>query len=468
MPLRQTRFPNHDARLRAEFDAIRTELGIVVEFTPDVIADADRAIAADNLPGDDASDIEFVTIDPEGSRDLDQALAIARDGDGHIVHYAIADLSVVVAPGGPIDVEAHRRGQTMYAPDQSAPLHPRQLSEGAASLLPDQTRAAYVWRFELDERGAVVSTSLRRARVRSREQLSYVEAQRRIDAGDDVLGLLREVGERRLILEAERAGATLDLPDEEVTEDDGRWVISRRAMLPVEQWNAQISLMTGMAAAELQIGAKAGILRTMPRPFDDTMAEFRQQSEALGVPWLPGEQYGAYLRRLDRTQPTTLAILTAARSLFRGAGYRVIDGTETDDELIQAAIGGPYTHTTAPLRRLVDRFVLAHCEAIANDHEIPAWAREGLDALPAIMAETGRLASRLEREVIAAVTAVVLEPLVGETFEAFIADRNGDRADLTLVDPPVSVDAVIPGAPGTTVRVRLVSVDDAKAHFTAA
>lgn len=467
MPLRHTRLTDHDARLRTEFDRIRAELEITIDFPAAAIADAERAIAAHDLPDEDATDLPFVTIDPEGSRDLDQALALARDGDGYVVHYAIADLSIAVVPGGALDAEVRRRGQTMYAPDQSAPLHPRELSEGAASLLPEEVRSAYVWRFALDRQGAVTETGLRRARVRSREQLSYVQAQERIDAGDEHLVLLREIGQLRIADEAGRSGATLDLPDEEVEQVDGRWQVTRREMLPVEQWNAQLSLMTGMAAAELQISARAGILRTMPRPGKDAMDEFRRESTALGVAWKPGESYGQYLRRLDRTAPATLAILTAARSLFRGAGYRIIDGTETADELIQAAIGAPYAHTTAPLRRLVDRFVLAHCEAIANNRPIPAWATDALEGLPAIMQESGRTASRLERAVIAAVTAVVLEPLVGETFDALVVERNGERAELTLLDPPVSVDARVPGDPGQAVRVRLDSVDGEKAHFTA-
>lgn len=468
MPLRHTRLAGNDARLRAEFDRIRTELDIEVDFPAAVTADAEHAVAALTLPDEDATHLPFVTIDPEGSRDLDQALAIARDGDGFIVHYAIADLSIVVTPGGPLDVEVRRRGQTMYAPDRSAPLHPRAISEGAASLLPDEVRSAYVWRFALDRSGSVTATTLQRARVRSREQLSYDEAQRRIDAGDEHLTLLKHVGERRLGLEAGRSGATLDLPEEEVELGDGEWVITRRDMLPVERWNAQISLMTGMEAAKLQIAAHAGILRTMPRPSSAAMDEFRRESTALGVAWKDGEGYGAYLRRLDRTSPVTIAILTAARSLFRGAGYRVLDGTETKDELIQAAIGAPYAHTTAPLRRLVDRYVLAHCEAVANGRPVPAWATAGLADLPTIMQDSSRTASQLEREVIAAVTAVILEPLVGNTFDALIAARNGDRADLTLLDPAVSADAVVAGEPGSTVRVKLVSVDGEKAHFTAA
>ena len=87
----------------------------------------------------------MITIDPAGSRDLDQAMHLTRSGSGFLISYAIADVAAFVTPGGPIDLEAHRRGMTLYAPDRRIPLHPPVLSEGAASLLPDQLRPALLW-----------------------------------------------------------------------------------------------------------------------------------------------------------------------------------------------------------------------------------------------------------------------------------------------------------------------------------
>ncbi|MFP3590130.1 hypothetical protein SCB29_41955, partial [Paraburkholderia sp. SIMBA_055] len=78
------------------------------------------------------------------------------------------------------------------------------------------------------------------------------------------------------------------------------------------------------------------------------------------------------------------AVMQAATALFRGAGYEAFDG-EVPEQTVQSAIAAPYSHATAPLRRLVDRFVLAICEAEANGTEIPGWAREALPQLPKIM-----------------------------------------------------------------------------------
>jgi exoribonuclease R len=133
------------AELKQRFDAIRAELDVPTDFPPEVVAEAREAAAAADLPERDETGVPFLTIDPPGSMDLDQAVHLERDGDGYRVRYAIADVPAFVRAGGAVDEEARRRGQTIYAPDQRTPLHPTVLSEGAASLLPGEVRPAFVW-----------------------------------------------------------------------------------------------------------------------------------------------------------------------------------------------------------------------------------------------------------------------------------------------------------------------------------
>src|SRR3954452_2725139 len=115
------------------------------------------------MPDLDRTDIPFVTIDPATSMDLDQALHIERSGSGYVVHYAIADVAAFVSPGDPVDEEAHRRGETLYAPDSKIPLHPTVLSEGAASLLPDTLRPALLWSIKVDAEGEGTEVHVERA-----------------------------------------------------------------------------------------------------------------------------------------------------------------------------------------------------------------------------------------------------------------------------------------------------------------
>lgn len=442
--------------------ALRASVEAPSEFPSDVLAEAEASRAPE--PDLDLRDVAFVTLDPAGSRDLDQAFHLERDGSGYTVRYAIADVPGFVAPGGAVDAEARRRGQTLYAADGRIPLHPPVLSEDRASLLADVDRPALVWTFSLDAAGAVTAFRLERALIRSRAQLDYASTQASLDRGEaGPASLLPEIGALRIEQERLRGGASLNLPDEEVVRaPDGTYDIERASPLPVEEWNAQLSLMTGMAAASLMIDAGVGILRTMPRPDDDAFETFRHQTEALGRPWTSGD-YGEYLRGLDRTDPLTLPVLQAAATLFRGAGYVTFDG-EAPKDAIQAAIAAPYAHATAPLRRLVDRWVLEICLAVSTGRDIPSWARESLDQLPALMQDSGQRASRLNAATINCVEAALLTPLVGTEIDATVIELRGERASVQIADPAVTATAPVPAhaQPGDAVRLRVLRADIAR------
>ena len=462
MPQQIVRVDEDSAELIARFGAIRAELEVPGAFPPEVTAEVEKVRDAPLFtPDRDETAVPFCTIDPPGSMDLDQALHIERDGVNYRVRYAIAHLPSYVAPGGAIDAETRRRGETIYSPDERTPLHPPELSEGAASLLPDQVRTAYVWDMTIDATGEGTGVELYVARVRSVDRFDYEHVQGLIDGGtdDERLTLLKEVGLLRLAREAARGGASLPIPDQEVEEhDDGTFEIRFRPPLPVEDWNAQISLMTGMAAAELMIGAKVGILRTMPPADGRAVARFRQQARALGVEWSDQQTYGEFLRSLDRTDPKHLALIYEATGLFRGAGYTPFDGT-VPEHPEHAAVASTYAHVTAPLRRLVDRFGLAVCAAVSAGEEVPGWAREALPGLPDIMKASGQLGNAVNRACVDATEAAVLRGRIGQDFDAVVVERTDKGAEVQLLEPAVVADAQGPGAIGSAVTARLTKAD---------
>jgi len=482
--------------LAAALAALEDEFGLPRGFPEDVLAEARAAVAAHRRPAADRTGIPFVTIDPPGSTDLDQAVHLSRDGGGYTVHYAIADVPAFVAEGGAVDREARLRGQTVYLPHRRIPLHPEVISEDAGSLLPNRRRGAYVWTFRLDPEARVVSTALVRAAVVSRARLTYAEAQEALDAGtaDEPLSLLKEVGLKRVALEHARGGAHLRIPEQEIeADDDGGYRLVARAPLPVEDWNAQISLLTGMEAARIMVAGRVGILRTLPEPEGTGVAYFRRRARALGREWEAGVHYGDFLRSLDLADPRQLALMHHAAALFRGAGYTAFDG-EVPAEHVQAAIAAPYAHATAPLRRLVDRFVLVVCDHLLRGEPVPSGVRQALPLLPELMQRSGQLASRVERAAIDTVEAALLAGRIGGLFSAVVIEppapagpeRNGrggpegnggngkpagngggPYGTLQIADPPVSArfeDTGPEGArveAGEQVTVQLAEADPA-------
>jgi exoribonuclease R len=455
--------PPSAAELTAGFARVRDELDLPDDFPREVEAEAAAAIRRDVADGyADATDIELLTIDPPGSKDLDQAMQIARSPAGYVVHYAIADPSFYVAVGGPLDAESRRRGQTLYSPDTRTPLYPPQLSEDGGSLLPGERRPAVLWRFELDETGTPSSVDVRHAVVRSRRQLTYDDAQRLVDrGGDETLTLLKEVGQLRVELERRRGGVSLDVPEQEVVPHDGGYRLQYRAPLPVEDWNAQISLMTGMAAADVMLSAGVGLLRTLPTPDEKAVDRLRRSAKALGVDWPAGAHYAGFVRELDPRLPEHAALLTLATTLLRGAGYVAFDGTPPESAR-HSAIAAPYAHATAPLRRLADRFVSEVCLAACAGRQPPDWVRASLPELPALMSESDRRARALERAVLDYVEAALLQSRVGEVFDGVTVEVDDDAGVVQLAHPAVRARLTAAGLRlGALVRVRLVAADAA-------
>ncbi len=445
-----------------DFAAIRAEFEVPEEFPAEVVAEAERRAARPRLPELDATDVPLVTLDPVGSRDLDQAVHLAARGDGYRVSYAIADLGLVVDPGGALDAEARRRGQTLYSPDRRIPLHPAVLSEGAASLLPDQLRAAALWTIDLDADGEPIRVDLRRARVRSRAQLDYPSVQARADAGTlpEPLALLPEVGallQRRM---AERGAIELGTPEQEVeAAADGGWTLALRGDLPVEGWNAEISLLTGQCAAALMLDGGVGLLRTLPPARPQEVARLRLLAPALGVDWPDDAGPGAVIAELDPRRPGHAAFMEEAATLLRGAGYTPFDGSPPQQP-VHSGVAAPYAHVTAPLRRLVDRFGSEVCLALAGGREPAPELRAALPEMPGLMAASDRRTREVERAVVAATEAWLLQGRQGETFSAVVVDAENGRGTVVLDALAVRGRCTGEGLrPGTRVRVRLEEAD---------
>lgn len=476
MPARRTHLaqqtPEDD--LTASLANLRDDNGVPSDFPAEVLTEAEAAHAAD--PPLDLRDVPFVTLDPADSTDLDQAFHLERAGDGMVLRYAIADLPGFVTPGGAIDLEARKRGQTLYLPDGRVPLHPPVISEGKASLLPGEERTAFVWTIAVDQTGAaaidgadVPPARVERARVRSREKLAYTSAQEAIDAGasHEQLSLLKQFGLLRIEQEKLRGGASLNMADEEIVHDEHGYRIERGFPLEVEEWNAQLSLLTGMVAARIMLDGGVGILRTMPSPDTEALEAFRARVAALGLPWESSVSYGEFLRELPRNSAHSEAVLHAAASLFRGADYAAFGVSDDEGKTIaapdspnQAAIGAPYAHVTAPLRRLADRWALVICDALCAGATVPAWALETLGEVPRLMRASSSLAGQLSAAALDRIEAALLHDRIGDSFTATVLESREQGAKVLIEDPPITATATGAGlAPGASVTVQVVRAD---------
>lgn len=454
-----------------DFGAVRTEFGLASAYPAEAVSEARDAVDAYAGSRVDRTDIPLVTIDPPGAMDLDQAVYLEKTPTGFLLHYAIADVAAVVAPDGALARESLVRGQTFYMPDGTVPLHPPVLSEDRSSLLPELDRPAALWTIETDENAEPVRYSVTRALVRSRSRLDYATVQGDADASrlHPSIAALPEFGRLRIEAGLARGAISLRLPSQSVirvhnTEDHWQLVVEPRTA--ADDWNEQVSLLTGMCAARIMLDGngseRLGLLRTMPPPQSSAVESMRRTAIAVGVAWPEDESVGRMLAGLDPNTPAALVLMSEATSLLRGASYTVLDGQDPNT-LEHSAIGANYAHVTAPLRRLSDRYAteicIAHCAGVG----VPTWVRDGLAAAAESMRRGDAVAGKLERACIDLTESTVLQSRVGTDFDAIVLrEHNGTRpAEIFVADPPVL--AKCTGAPpeGQRVKVRLVEADPA-------
>jgi exoribonuclease R len=423
----------------------------------------------------DRTAIPFVTIDPPESRDLDQAVHVERLGDGYRLRYAIADVGFFVDRGGAVEREAWRRGVTFYAPDHREPLYPPLLSQGAASLLAEQTRPAILFDFELDARAALGAWTVERALVRSRAQLTYAQLLQHAQQGEDSpfarepwaesLALLAEVGPRRLERETERGGVSLPVRDQQVQRRAAAalgYALVLEESTDAERWNEQVSLLTGHAAATRMLDAGVGLLRTMPPFAEVDVAKLRRIARTLGFAWPEGTSYAAFMHALPLDHPHLEVLVRQARRVMRGADYVAFEGAPPAQPL-HGALAMPYAHVTAPLRRLADRYVLDLLVTLASGGRPSAADVETLRELAPVMETAGTRERILERRVVDMGEAWALRERCGDVLPAVIVDARRGQLEVQVDEPPIRAivdvgDDLLPPL-GARVRVRLATVD---------
>ena len=432
---------------------IRAQFAVPSGFPAAVLAEADEAAAKPIVGRADWTAKNFVTLDPKSSTDLDQAFSIERSGADLILFYAIADTAWFVQPDGKLDREAWARGETIYLPDGKASLYPPQLSEGAASLLPDVERPAVIFTVRIDASGKSTLDGAVRAVIRSRAKLAYET----VTAADLPDGF-DELSRRITSAEDARGAARVEPPEQEVAIDaDGGFTLAFRPQLESELQNASMSLAANLAIADTMLAHRTGLFRVMPEPDERSIWRLRHSAKALGLVWPKHETLDQFERTLDSTDARNAAFMAAVRRAGPKASYAPYqDGVMP----WHAAMAATYAHATAPLRRLADRYVIEATLQIAAGQSVSPEIEAAFQLLPAVMARADEKAGQIERAVLGLAEAVVLEGEEGSRFSAVVTDIDERGARIQLSDPAVIARVDGKGAePGDTITVQLTSVD---------
>lgn len=430
---------------RAAMAALLADEELGRGFGKAVLAEADELVAtAAAIDPDrvDLTDQMVITIDPEGAKDHDDAIAAVRDGDTIRLWVHIADVSYYVRPGGVVDREAARRGNSVYVPGLVDPMLPPVLSNDVCSLRPGEDRKVVSVELVVTADGEVRSAHFQRSTIHSRRRLTYPEVDRHFDGASlgDVrleadLAVARDAAAR---LRARRMGrGALEIS---AGEPAFRWEGDRLVGVEIEHQTESHQLIEDCMIAANEAVARHLIARNQPTVFryHDDPAEtaivlLYDRLAQLGVavdPLPEGALTPTQCAGAARDAAAAITVHVGRHGGARGLPVMVLQSLRQAYYSAERAThsglaSSAYLHFTSPIRRypdLVTHRALLHTLGVASGAD---------DALGCALAAehsslTERHAQAVERRADRICRAFLVQGLVAEQHEqTFAAEVTG-------------------------------------------
>ncbi|OBX20242.1 ribonuclease R [Erythrobacter sp. QSSC1-22B] len=417
--------------------------GIPHVFPDEVLEEAKQAakLPLSDDKREDLRGVPIMAIDPADARDHDDAIWAEPDGSGgYRAIVAIADVAFYVRPGGALDKEARKRGNSVYFPDQVVPMLPEVLSADVCSLKQDVDRAAMACHLRISSAGQITEWRFTRAIVRLARNIAYEDAQAAIDGGDAPEALTQLWGAWKLLHQARTARdpLELDLPERQVRLNDKGQIeeIAVRERLDAHRVVEDFMIAANVAAAKaLEAKTAPVVYRIHEPPSRDKLIAMREYMATQGRKIALGQVitpslFNRLLKDVTDEAEKVLVMEAVLRSQSQ-AYYGPANAGHFGLSL------GSYAHFTSPIRRYAD--LLVH-RALVDGYKLeqpkPSGGlppgsgladrdRDSLQAISDAISQTERRAMEAERDTTDRYVAAWLSGRVGETFDTRITGVQG-------------------------------------------
>jgi len=418
----------------------------------------------------DLRDRLWCSIDNDDSRDLDQ-LTVAEPLTGAAVKIfvAIADVDSMVTFGSAIDEHARSNTTSVYTAAQIFPMLPERLSTDLTSLNEGVERLAIVIEMTVDGGGEVVGSDVYRANVLNRAKLAYNSLAAWLDGVAEpparlaaVAGLAEQLQLQDKVAQAlrrvRRAHGALNLETVEarpVFKDDAltdlRADEKNRAKDLIEDFMVAAN---GVVARFLDSRGRASLRRVLRSPERWARIVALATEHGGKLPALPDavalNQFLGVQRDAD---PQGFPDLSLAVIKLLGAGEYAL---ELPNQKTAGHFGlavRDYTHATAPNRRFPDLITQRLLKAALRDEAAP-YSADQLQVLASHCNEQERNASKVERQVRKAASALLLSSRIGERFTGIVTGASA-KGTWVRIDHPVAEGKVVKGFDGLDVGDRI-------------
>lgn len=395
--------------------------------------DADEVARRLDLRGE-----PIFTIDGADTKDIDDAVSIARIDGGYKLGVHIADVSHYVKKGSALDEEAFTRGTSIYYADKVVPMLPKELSNGICSLNPNVDRLAFSCLMNVSADGRLLNYRFEKSVIRSRVKGVYSEVNKILDdtADDEIkakydrvidrIPIMRELAEILEKNRVNRGAPEIDTVEAKIiTDKNGTCIdVKPRERGVAERIIEEFMLMANNAAAALAMKEKFPfVYRVHEPPAAEKLLTLGDTLTALGVnpEGISERSTAADLAKVIRDSKDTDKYTVINRIVLR----TMMKAKYSDEPLGHYGLVMPeYAHFTSPIRRYADlsihRILTDYVYALSTEKLTKKYKKFAAEA--AMQASNTELSAvRCERECENFYMAEYMKNHVGEEFDGFIS-----------------------------------------------
>lgn len=396
----------------------------------------DEVLREDLVGREDFRHLKTITIDNEDAKDLDDAVSIEKTSDGYRLGVHIADVSYYVEEKSPLDVEALKRGCSVYLVDRVIPMLPPKLSNGICSLNPRADRLTMSVIIDFDSEANIKGYKITPGVIKTCERMTYTQVNKILEEEDkesierfdylvEDLHWMKELAEKLSHKRFARGSLDFELDEAKVILDENGHPVDvvkeeRRISSSIIE---EFMIVANEVVAEHIFWLKIPLVyRIHENPDEEKINSLKEFLY----------NFGYTLKGTQNLKPKSLQQILEQ---VKGKPEQRLINTMLLRSLRQARYSGVnfghfglaslyYTHFTAPIRRYPDLIVHRILrKQLQNDIDQKQEKKlvKIVERVAKLSSERERIAEEAERESVDLKIAEYMASRIGETYEAIVS-----------------------------------------------
>ena len=429
--------------------------GIEEKFPNEVLQELDKIDEnfSDELENrKDLRHLDIITIDGSDAKDLDDAVYVEKTEDGYKLFVSIADVSYYVRENTELDIEALKRGNSIYLVDRVIPMLPRKLSNNLCSLNPNEDKLAFTVEMDLDKRGKVIKNDFYKSVIKSKYRMTYENVNTILEKDEDleeyrnlydkyrkIDEMLKNMLELSKIIRSNkkrRGSIDFELPEIKVVLDENKAVkdIVLRSRGEAERIIEDFMVIANETVAEKLFWEEIPAIYRVHE--DPDKAKVQALNETL-------IKFGYSLKGLEEIHPGKFQNIIE-RTTGLPEGYLIHKlilramqrARYANKNLGHFGLASKYyLHFTSPIRRysdlIVHRMLGRSIEKFMNEKEKAKYGAN-FEAIASSISRTERVADKLEEDSVKIKLIEYMQDKIGQVYIARLSGMNKNKIFMEL------------------------------------